>query len=63
MMRSLSRRSLALALMASSAAAVSLPTTPESDLVDLLDGCDVVQLVTLCRRLADECDRRAVEEV
>ena len=45
------------------AAAVSLPTTPESDLVDLLDGCDVVQLVTLCRRLADECDRRAVEEV
>ncbi len=44
------------------AAALSLPTTPESELVDLLDGCDVAQLVALCRRLADECDRRAVQE-
>jgi hypothetical protein len=44
------------------AAAAALPHTPESELVDLLDGCDVAQLVTLCRRLADECDRRASEE-
>lgn len=44
------------------AAAVALPTTPESDLLDLLDGCDVGQLVSLCRRLADECERRAGEE-
>jgi chemotaxis protein methyltransferase CheR len=44
------------------AAAAALPQTPESELVDLLDGCDVAQLVTLCRRLADECDRRACEE-
>jgi chemotaxis protein methyltransferase CheR len=44
------------------AAAVALPGTPESDLADLLDGCDVAQLVTLCRRLADECDRRVAEE-
>lgn len=44
------------------AAAAALPQTPESELVDLLDGCDVAQLVTLCRRLADECDRRASEE-
>ena len=25
---------------------------------DLLDGYDVTELVALCRRLADECDRR-----
>lgn len=41
------------------AAASTLPGTPEADLVALLDGCDVGELVTLCRRLADECDRRA----
>ena len=41
------------------AAAATLPHTPASDLVPLLDGCDVAQLVTLSRRLADECDRRA----
>ena len=45
------------------AAAAALPHTSESELVDLLDGCDVVQLVALCRRLADECDRRAAEEM
>jgi chemotaxis protein methyltransferase CheR len=45
------------------AAAAALPQTPESELVDLLDGCDVAQLVALCRRLADECDRRASEEM
>ncbi|MGD9956038.1 MAG: CheR family methyltransferase [Candidatus Nanopelagicales bacterium] len=44
------------------AAALSLPATPESELVDLLDGCDVGQLVALCRQLADECDRRTAEE-
>jgi chemotaxis protein methyltransferase CheR len=44
------------------AAAAALPQTPESELADLLDGCDVAQLVALCRRLADECDRRASEE-
>ena len=43
-------------------AAATLPHTPEADLLDLLDGCDVGQLVTLCRRLADECDRRAEQE-
>jgi chemotaxis protein methyltransferase CheR len=44
------------------AAAAALPQTPEYELVDLLDGCDVAQMVALCRRLADECDRRASEE-
>jgi chemotaxis protein methyltransferase CheR len=44
------------------AAAATLPQTPESELVTLLDGCDVAQLVTLCRRLADECDRRVQGE-
>ncbi|HSN06184.1 MAG TPA: CheR family methyltransferase, partial [Candidatus Angelobacter sp.] len=43
------------------AAAVALPRTDPAELEDLLDGCDVQQLVTLCRRLADECDRRAEE--
>ncbi|MBI1378109.1 MAG: hypothetical protein GC157_11600 [Frankiales bacterium] len=43
-------------------AAATLPQTPPADLVDLLDGCDVAQLVALCRRLADQCDRRAAEE-
>lgn len=41
------------------AAADVLPGTPESDLVDLLDGCDVGQLVSLCDRLAVECEERA----
>ncbi len=45
------------------AAAVALPTTPEPDLTDLLDGCDVAQLVVLCRRLAEECERRAAGEI
>ena len=45
------------------AAAVALPATGQAELDDLLDGCDVQQLVALCRRLADECDRRAAEEV
>jgi len=45
------------------AAASALPGTPERDLEDLLDGCDVGQLVALCKRLADECDRRAVGEI
>jgi chemotaxis protein methyltransferase CheR len=40
------------------AAAASLPDTPIAELEDLLDGCDVDQLVDLCHRLADECDRR-----
>lgn len=41
------------------AAAATLPATPEADLQALLDGCDVAELVSLCRRLADECERRA----
>jgi chemotaxis protein methyltransferase CheR len=41
------------------AAAEVLPATPESDLVDLLDGCDVTQLVALCDRLAVECEERS----
>jgi tetratricopeptide (TPR) repeat protein len=45
------------------AAAVALPHTPTADLEDLLDGCDVAALVTLCRRLADECERRASGEI
>ena len=45
------------------AAAAALPQSDPGDLAELLDGCDVAQLVALCRRLADECDRRAVEEV
>jgi chemotaxis protein methyltransferase CheR len=44
------------------AAAVALPQTDATELADLLDGCDVRQLVALCRRLADECDRRVAEE-
>ena len=44
------------------AAAVALPLTDQAELDDLLDGCDVQQLVVLCRRLADECDRRAAED-
>ncbi|MDA8435844.1 MAG: protein-glutamate O-methyltransferase CheR [Actinomycetales bacterium] len=44
------------------AAAVALPQTDPAELHDLLDGCDVAQLVALCRRLADECDRRAAGE-
>ena len=43
------------------AAAVALPVTDQVELDDLLDGCDVQQLVVLCRRLADECDRRVAE--
>jgi chemotaxis protein methyltransferase CheR len=42
------------------AAAVALPGTPASAIDDLLDGCDVDQLVDLCDRLAAECDLRAV---
>jgi hypothetical protein len=42
---------------------VALPQTDQAELDDLLDGCDVQQLVALCRRLADECDRRAAESV
>jgi chemotaxis protein methyltransferase CheR len=45
------------------AAATTLASTPTNELVDLLDGCDVDQLVMLCRRLADECDRRADEVI
>jgi tetratricopeptide (TPR) repeat protein len=45
------------------AAATTLPATPEADLQELLDGCDVDQLVVLCKRLADECERRATEEL
>ena len=45
------------------AAAVALPATDAADLEDLLDGCDVEQLVALCRRLADEAERRAAEAV
>jgi len=41
------------------AAAEALPATPEADLVDLLDGCDVAQLVALCDRLAAECEQRS----
>ena len=44
------------------AAAVALPATSTSDLRELLDGCDVDQLVALCQRLADECERRVEEE-
>jgi Flp pilus assembly protein TadD len=44
------------------AAAAALPATPEAALEDLLDGCDVAQLVELSRRLAEECDHRAREE-
>ncbi len=45
------------------AAAVALPQTDQAELDDLLDGCDVQQLVVLCRRLADECDRRVAQDV
>ncbi|HEY7859169.1 MAG TPA: CheR family methyltransferase [Candidatus Nanopelagicales bacterium] len=41
------------------AAAATLPGTSPADLNALLDGCDVAELVTLCRRLAEECDHRA----
>ncbi|MEO6821941.1 MAG: CheR family methyltransferase, partial [Candidatus Nanopelagicales bacterium] len=41
------------------AAAATLPGTSPADLNALLDGCDVTELVTLCRRLAEECDHRA----
>ena len=41
------------------AAAQTLPDTPAADLDDLLDGCDVAELVTLCQRLAAENDLRA----
>jgi tetratricopeptide (TPR) repeat protein len=44
------------------AAAVALPQTAQAELDDLLDGCDVQQLVTLCRRLADECERHAAQD-
>lgn len=40
------------------AAAAALPGTAEADLQPLLDGCDVAELVALCRRLADECAHR-----
>ncbi|HET7902632.1 MAG TPA: CheR family methyltransferase, partial [Candidatus Nanopelagicales bacterium] len=40
------------------AAAQTLPETPLADLDDLLDGCDVAELVSLCQRLAAENDRR-----
>lgn len=43
-------------------ASLVLPQTPESELLELLDGCDVQQLVALCRRLADECEERATED-
>jgi tetratricopeptide (TPR) repeat protein len=42
------------------AAAAALPGTPATAIDDLLDGCDVDQLVDLCARLAAECDLRAV---
>jgi chemotaxis protein methyltransferase CheR len=45
------------------AAAVALPQTEQAELDVLLDGCDVQQLVTLCRRLADECERRVAQDV
>jgi chemotaxis protein methyltransferase CheR len=41
------------------AAAGVLPDTAMEDLDDLLDGCDVEQLVVLCRRLAAEQERRS----
>jgi len=41
------------------AAADVLPATPEDDLHDLLDGCDVAALIALCDRLAVECEERA----
>ena len=41
------------------AAAQTLPESSEQDLVDLLDGCDVAELVSLCQRLAAENDLRA----
>ncbi len=44
------------------AAAATLPGTPPADLAPLLDGCDTQELVALCRRLADECERRAGSE-
>jgi chemotaxis protein methyltransferase CheR len=43
------------------AAAAALPGTPKEDLVDLLDGCEVEQAVALCRHLAVECERQAME--
>ena len=43
------------------AAAEVLPTTSSLDLMDLLDGCDVDELISLCHRLADECDVRVGE--
>ena len=41
------------------AAAQTLPEASPQDLVDLLDGCDVAELVSLCQRLAAENDLRA----
>lgn len=41
------------------AAAQTLPDAAEQDLADLLDGCDVAELVALCQRLAAENDLRA----
>jgi chemotaxis protein methyltransferase CheR len=41
------------------AAATTLPGTAAADLQTLLDGCDVNELVTVCRRLAEECEHRA----
>jgi len=41
------------------AAAQTLPDSSPQDLDDLLDGCDVGELVTLCQRLAAENDLRA----
>jgi chemotaxis protein methyltransferase CheR len=43
------------------AAATALPEVEDPELSDLLDGTDVGALVALCRRLADECERRAGE--
>jgi chemotaxis protein methyltransferase CheR len=40
------------------AAAATLPGTDPAELQALLDGCDVAELVALCRRLADACDLR-----
>ena len=43
------------------AAATALPGTPSKDLLEMLDGCEVEQAVALCRHLAVECERRAME--
>ncbi|HET8970998.1 MAG TPA: CheR family methyltransferase [Candidatus Nanopelagicales bacterium] len=44
------------------AAAATLPTTDAAHLDGLLDGCSPDELVALCRRLADECERRVSQQ-